>query len=49
MASYKVTKGDTLSQIAKAKGVTLQALLAANPDIKNACGHFGHPDQFRPL
>lgn len=36
MASYKVKKGDTLSQIAKAKGVTLQALLASNPDIKNA-------------
>ena len=36
MASYKVKSGDTLSQIAKAKGVTLQALLAANPNIKNA-------------
>jgi len=36
MASYKVKKGDTLSQIAKAKGVTLQALLVANPNIKNA-------------
>jgi len=34
--AYKVKKGDTLSQIAKAKGVTLQALLAANPNIKNA-------------
>tara|TARA_R100001509_G_scaffold7488_2_gene4314 strand:+ start:632 stop:1234 length:603 start_codon:yes stop_codon:yes gene_type:complete len=34
--AYKVKKGDTLSQIAKSKGVTLQALLAANPNIKNA-------------
>lgn len=34
--AYKVKKGDTLSQIAKAKGVTLQALMAANPNIKNA-------------
>lgn len=34
--SVKVKSGDTLSQIAKSKGVTLQALLAANPDIKNA-------------
>lgn len=34
--AYKVKKGDTLSQIAKDKGVTLQALLAANPNIKNA-------------
>jgi len=35
-SSVKVKSGDTLSQIAKSKGVTLQALLAANPDIKNA-------------
>jgi len=34
--AYKVKKGDTLSEIAKDKGVTLQALLAANPNIKNA-------------
>lgn len=34
--AYKVKKGDTLSQIAKDKGITLQALLAANPNIKNA-------------
>ncbi len=34
--AYKVKKGDTLSQIAKKKGVTLQALLTANPNIKNA-------------
>jgi len=34
--AYKVIKGDTLSKIAKDKGVTLQALLAANPNIKNA-------------
>lgn len=32
----KVKSGDTLSQIAKSKGVTLKALLAANPNIKNA-------------
>lgn len=35
-SSVKVKSGDTLSQIAKSKGVTLQALLAANPGIKNA-------------
>jgi len=34
--AYKVVKGDTLSKIAKDKGVTLQAMLAANPNIKNA-------------
>ena len=34
--AYKDKSGDTLSQIAKAKGVTLQSLLAANPNIKNA-------------
>ena len=34
--SVKVKSGDTLSQIAKKKGVTLKALLAANPSIKNA-------------
>lgn len=34
--AYKVKSGDTLSQIAKKNGTTLQALLAANPDIKNA-------------
>ena len=34
--AYKVKSGDTLSQIAKDKGVTLQSLLAANPNIKNA-------------
>lgn len=32
----KVKSGDTLSQIAKSRGVTLKALLAANPSIKNA-------------
>jgi LysM repeat protein len=32
----KVKSGDTLSQIAKSKGVTLKALLGANPNIKNA-------------
>lgn len=34
--SVKVKSGDTLSQIAKKRGVTLKALLAANPSIKNA-------------
>jgi LysM repeat protein len=34
--AYKVKSGDTLSQIAKRNGTTLQALLAANPNIKNA-------------
>lgn len=34
--SVKVKSGDTLSQIAKSKGVTLKALLKANPGIKNA-------------
>ena len=32
----KIKSGDTLSQIAKDKGITLKALLAANPSIKNA-------------
>jgi len=32
----KIKSGDTLSQIAKSKGLTLKALLAANPSIKNA-------------
>lgn len=34
--SLKIKSGDTLSQIAKKKGVTLKSLLAANPSIKNA-------------
>ena len=34
--SVKVKSGDTLSQIAKSKGLTLKALLDANPGIKNA-------------
>lgn len=34
--SVKVKSGDTLSQIAKSKGITLKSLLAANPNIKNA-------------
>ena len=34
--SYKIKSGDTLSQIAKSKGITLKSLLAANPSIKNA-------------
>ena len=33
--SYKIKSGDTLSQIAKRRGTTLKALLAANPQIKN--------------
>ena len=32
----KIKSGDTLSQIAKNRGTTLKALLAANPSIKNA-------------
>ena len=32
----KVKSGDTLSQIAKSKGITLASLMAANPRIKNA-------------
>ena len=34
--SHKVKSGDTLSQIAKKHGTTLKALLAANPQIKDA-------------
>ena len=34
--SYSVKSGDTLSQIAKKEGTTLKALLAANPNIKDA-------------
>jgi len=34
--SMKIKSGDTLSQIAKKRGVTLKSLLAANPSIKNA-------------
>ena len=33
--SVKVKSGNTLSQIAKSKGITLKALLAANPSITN--------------
>jgi LysM repeat protein len=36
MAGYKIKSGDTLSQIAKKNGMTLKALLGANPGIKNA-------------
>ena len=36
MATVSVIKGDTLSDIAKKNKVTLRALLAANPKIKNA-------------
>ena len=34
-SSVKVKSGNTLSQIAKSKGITLKALLAANPSITN--------------
>ena len=33
--SYAIKSGDTLSQIARRRGTTLKALLAANPQIKN--------------
>ena len=32
---YIVAKGDTISKIARKNHVTLEALLAANPKIKN--------------
>ncbi len=32
---YKIKKGDNLTKIAKANGTTVQALLKANPNIKN--------------
>ncbi|HYO43144.1 MAG TPA: LysM domain-containing protein, partial [Candidatus Limnocylindrales bacterium] len=32
---YVVAKGDTMSRIAKKFGVTVEELLAANPQIKN--------------
>ena len=35
VAAYKVVSGDTLYQIARKHGLTLQALLNANPSIKN--------------
>lgn len=34
--SYKIKSGDTLSQIARAKGTTVKAIMAANPNIKDA-------------
>ena len=33
---YTIKKGETLSKIAKAHGITIEELLAANPTIKNA-------------
>jgi LysM repeat protein len=36
VAGYKIKSGDTLSQIAKKNGMSLKALLGANPGIKNA-------------
>ncbi|MDQ3128427.1 MAG: LysM peptidoglycan-binding domain-containing protein, partial [Chloroflexota bacterium] len=35
-AIYTIKKGETLSKIAKAHGITIEELLAANPTIKNA-------------
>ena len=35
MATYKVRKGDTLSEIAEDAGITLKQLLDLNPQIKN--------------
>jgi murein DD-endopeptidase MepM/ murein hydrolase activator NlpD len=35
MATYKVRKGDTLSEIAESVGITLKELLDLNPQIKN--------------
>lgn len=35
-STYKIRSGDTLSQIAKAKGTTVRAIMAANPNIKDA-------------
>jgi hypothetical protein len=32
---YTIKKGDTLSKVAKAHGITIEELLAANPAIKN--------------
>lgn len=36
LVTYKVVSGDTITKIAKRYGVTTAALLAANPQIKNA-------------
>ena len=35
-SNYKIKSGDTLSQIARAKGTTVRAIMAANPSIKDA-------------
>ena len=35
-SSYKIKPGDTLSKIAKDNGTTVQAIMAANPQIKDA-------------
>jgi hypothetical protein len=35
VTDYKIKKGDNLTKIAKANGTTVQALLKANPNIKN--------------
>jgi LysM repeat protein len=32
---YTIKKGDTLTKVAKANGLTLEELLTANPEIKN--------------
>ena len=34
--SYKIQSGDTLSQIAKSRGTTVEKLMEMNPSIKNA-------------
>jgi len=35
VASYKVKKGDSLSKLARARGITIEDIMAANPNIKN--------------
>lgn len=42
-STYTVQKGDSLSRIAKGHGLSLDALIKANPQIKNP--DLIHPDQ----
>jgi len=35
VASYKVKEGDSLSKLARARGITIEDIMAANPNIKN--------------